>query len=133
MPGGKIWLPNLSCIEESIKENKILLEQSFQIAVVSDVNKNPLYQATEYVTEELLLCPDNLTNETQMKPLLAYSSSPFYMLTLKETRKISAPSTPKKSPRRLERRTDIDSAGAVVLDSIRDSSIFSTPTKKKRS
>ncbi len=82
-PGGKIWLPNLQCIEESLEEHSDSIKEHFTIRLVSNAKENPLFAATEQVTEELLRCPDNLTNETQMKPLLSHSSSPFYVLELK--------------------------------------------------
>jgi hypothetical protein len=44
--------------------------------------KNPLYKVTNDSTieKELLRCPDILTNTTQLKPLLNFSSHPFYQL-----------------------------------------------------
>lgn len=83
-PTGKIWLPNLQCIEESLEDNSDVIKEHFTVRLISDAKENPLFAATENVTEELLRCPDNLTNETQMKPLLSHSSRPFYVLELKE-------------------------------------------------
>lgn len=48
-----------------------------------DPKLNPLYAATEKVEIELLMCPDALTNETQLRPLLNFSDSPFYVLCTK--------------------------------------------------
>lgn len=121
--GGKIWLPNLDCIEEQISEHKNILEKYFKIDLPKNYRSNPLYEATEFVEHELLRCPDHLTNETQIRPLLDYSQTPFYCLTRrfsgdecespksttrrKNTRKISeildydsSTSTPIKFPRR---------------------------------
>lgn len=55
--------------------------------------ENPLYRATEKVEKELLMCPDALTNETQLRPLLNFSNEPFCVLELRSSFLI-APSTP---------------------------------------
>jgi hypothetical protein len=81
--GGKIWLPNLDCIQEQLDDNKVLLAPYFDIKLVKDSKTNPLYRATDNVEEELLRCPDILTNETQIRPLLDHSDHPFYVLEVK--------------------------------------------------
>jgi hypothetical protein len=78
---GRVILPNLQCVQDSIVSYQKLLALSYNIEFLSDVNLNPLFVATETVEEKLLRCPDILTNETQMKPLLEFSSYPFYILT----------------------------------------------------
>ena len=83
MPGGKIWLPNLDCIQEQLDDNKAILSKYFDIKLVQDCKMNPLYLATEDVEKELLTCPDTLTNETQIRPLLEHSDRPFYVLEVK--------------------------------------------------
>ncbi|RYH23644.1 hypothetical protein EON65_17650 [archaeon] len=68
--------------------------------------KNPLYKATELVERELLTCPDKLTNETQLRPLLALSAYPFYVLEVLQDgekggfvmKEQEVPSTPQKKP-----------------------------------
>lgn len=59
------------------------LKPYFIIRKESDPMANPLFQATETVDENLRLCPDALTNENQLRPLLNYSSQPFYVLQLR--------------------------------------------------
>lgn len=120
LSGGKIWLPNLDCIEEQLKEYNDVLSKYYKIYLVSDSLENPLYKATEDCEKELLRCPDILTNTTQIQPLLNYSDSPFFVLELKDDIK-ETPSTPKTT--RASKRT-IDS-----LDT--DSSISSGPIKKE--
>eukprot|EP01039_Chlorochromonas_danica_P000646 gene646-701_t len=79
---GKIWLPNLQCITESLSDAHDILMKHFKIRLASsaDMHANPLYSATNLVERELLSCPDALTNETQMRPLLEHSIYPFYVL-----------------------------------------------------
>lgn len=49
--------------------------------------------ATENVEKELLMCPDALTNETQLRPLLNFSAQPFCVLELRASF-LKQPSTP---------------------------------------
>ena len=78
--GGKLWLPNLDCVQCSLDEFSSEITKYFEIERVEDPMKNPLYAATENVEDELLRCPDALTNETQIRPLLIYSKAPFLAL-----------------------------------------------------
>ena len=79
--GGKLWLPNLGCVQDSIDTFRSEIIKYYVIEAVDDPLDNPLYKASEKVTSELLRCPDALTNETQLRPLLSYSKSPFLVLT----------------------------------------------------
>ena len=79
--GGKVWLPNLECVEDSINEFRAEIEKYYTVEAVANPHLNPLYAATETVEQELLRCPDSLTNETQLRPLLSYSNTPFLALT----------------------------------------------------
>ena len=79
--GGKLWLPNLGCVQDSIDSFRSEITKYYVIEVVDNPLDNPLYKASEKVTSELLRCPDALTNETQLRPLLSYSKSPFLVLT----------------------------------------------------
>ena len=79
--GGKLWLPNLGCVQDSIDTFRSEITKYYVIETVDDPLDNPLYKASEKVTLELLRCPDALTNETQLRPLLSYSKSPFLVLT----------------------------------------------------
>ena len=89
--GGKIWLPNLNCIQESLEYFIDVITEYYDVDLVSDPKLNPLYLATEDVTDELKKCPDLLTNETQLKPILEHSDKPFYCLTLRRTSGIVTP------------------------------------------
>ena len=84
--GGKVWLPNLQNVADSIESNLPCFNEYFIIHEVAEPMKNPLYVATENATEELLRCPDRMTNDTQLGPLLKRSSSPFYALVLKKNK-----------------------------------------------
>ena len=84
MKGGKLWLPNLDCVQCSIDDFRAEIEKYYIIEAVEDPNLNPLYAATECVEAELLRCPDSLTNETQLRPLLIYSKTPFLALSRRE-------------------------------------------------
>lgn len=81
-PGGKIWLPNLQFVGEAISVNRLRVETQFTVHEIPEPLLHPLYVATENATEELLLCPDNICNETQIPPLLVHSSYPFLALEL---------------------------------------------------
>ena len=85
-PGAKIWLPNMQCIEQSLEDFKAHLEPYFNIYVEKDSLANPLYLATEGAEEELLLCPDLITNSTQAIPLKSHAGEHglFYVLELRE-------------------------------------------------
>ena len=83
--GGKLWLPNLDCVHCSLGDYKEEIEKHYTIEAVEDPNMNPLYAATENVETELLRCPDSLTNETQLRPLLIYSRTPFLVLSRRHT------------------------------------------------
>lgn len=74
---------------------------------------NPLFGATERAEEDLLLCPDLITNETQVVPILEHSKSGelFYVLELKgeqadtniaagKKRKLTPTFSPEAVPRR---------------------------------
>jgi len=91
--GCKIWLPNLQCIEDSLSDFAGELAPYFIIRRESKAMENPLYRATEKVEKELLMCPDALTNETQLRPLLNFSNEPFCVLELRSAFLV-APSTP---------------------------------------
>ena len=78
--GGSIWLPNLQCVQDSVEKNKHILDKYYTVRMVSQPNSNPLFMATETVEDKLLLCPDKLTNDTQMRPLLEHSNTPFLVL-----------------------------------------------------
>lgn len=100
--GGKIWLPNLDCIQKSIHDFKETLDQYYHIRLEQNPRNNPLFLATEDVEQELLRCPDSLTNETQMRPLFKFSNSPFYCLEVKDEFDVT-PKTPTKVKSRSKR------------------------------
>lgn len=81
---GKIWLPHLKCVEDSVISFYDILDKFFDIDLVGDPLLNPLFLATEKAEEELMKCPDILTNSNQLQPLLDHSPFPFYCLTLKK-------------------------------------------------
>ena len=78
--GGRFWLPNLKCVADALVEFKSVIEEHYEVEYIAKPEKNPLYSATEQVERELLRCPDKLTNETQMRPLLDHSAFPFIVL-----------------------------------------------------
>lgn len=82
--GGELWLPHLSCVTDSLDEFKEALALYYSIDFVENPLENPLYLATEDVESELIRCPDLLTNTTQIKPLTDHSSTPFYVLRVKD-------------------------------------------------
>lgn len=76
-PNGSIFLPNLDCVEELLTAYADILEEHFMWDRVKNPLQNPLYKSTERCQKELLLCPDMLTNATQVLPLNEYSDTPF--------------------------------------------------------
>lgn len=57
--------------------------------LVRNPHKNPLFRATHDAAAELRRCPDNLTNETQIKPL--DPEMPFYVLRYRDPRLAGVP------------------------------------------
>lgn len=76
--GGKIWIPNIPCVQESLNNYSSVIRDYYRIIEIHNALENPLCAATETVTYELLQCPDALTNETQLEPL--HNISPFLCL-----------------------------------------------------
>jgi hypothetical protein len=60
------------------------LSKFFNWHSVRDPMTNPLYAATERVTDKLLQCPDMITNQTQLPPLLIYSDDPFLEMKVRQ-------------------------------------------------
>jgi len=81
--GCQIWLPNIHCIEVSLCEFHNNLIPFYTIRKEKDPKMNPLFLATEQVEDKLLMCPDALTNVTQLRPILEFSNEPFYVLELR--------------------------------------------------
>jgi len=76
---GVVILPHLKCVEDCLKAFQALLCEYYDISLC-DVHQNPLHAATDLVRDCLLLCPDKIINESQMKPLMEISNLPFYLL-----------------------------------------------------
>ncbi len=83
---GEIWLPNINTIGNSICLHRQKLELYFAIYQVPiyEVDRNPLYLATESVRDGLHRCSPPLDNANQLEYLTNYSSHPFYKLTIKD-------------------------------------------------
>jgi len=79
---GSIFLPRLQCVEESLEAFSKKLFRYYEVIPCS-AESNPLFNATELVVERLLLCPDKIINDTQMRPLLKISDLPFISLKSK--------------------------------------------------
>jgi hypothetical protein len=94
-PTAKIWLPNLQCIEESLSSFHNYLKPFFDIRLEHNAQLNPLYAATDRAEEALLLCPDLITNTTQVLPILQHSrdGALFYVLELKPVSQHSSPTS----------------------------------------
>ena len=77
---GEIWLPNKRGVSDSIKEYGENINKMYRIETVDNLNRNPLYAATDLAEEDLRLSKDNRTNQTEMQPLYEFSKFPFLML-----------------------------------------------------
>jgi hypothetical protein len=81
---GKVWLPNIDCVDKAIMDNFTALQSHYSIYKVDDVMQNPLYVASENAVELLKLNTSALlTNETQMVEIEKYSEFPFWVLESK--------------------------------------------------
>lgn len=80
---GKVWLPNLKCVRDCLKEFQDELNPYFLQSLVpwEEASTHPLFHATEMVEEELLKCPDKLNNVNQLMPILEQSNDVFVCLT----------------------------------------------------
>eukprot|EP01041_Mallomonas_annulata_P009276 gene9276-19254_t len=76
--GGHIWLPHVGHVHKMLQIYRRELEDYFIWQIVNDPTRNPLVRATDDVHHLLKLCPDNMTNETQLRPLA--EGEPFYIL-----------------------------------------------------
>lgn len=109
--GGTIWLPHLEVTRELLVCHYDTLHIYYDIDYVEDPEENPLYKATDTVEDELLRCPDKLINDTQLKPLLEYSASPFICLTKRKQQKSSNNTkmlTPNTSSKKVSRNLNND-------------------------
>ena len=80
--GGKIWLPNLQCIRESIDRFRKIIDKYYTVHPVADPKQNPLFVATENAYDELIRCPQSPTNKLQLE--LQDPTFPFFALVLNE-------------------------------------------------
>jgi hypothetical protein len=92
--GGVIMLPNMQCVDEKIIDFTDIIDSNYHVSLLTDPSLNPLYRATDDVEDELMKCPDTLTNGNQIAPLKVYSDTPFYQLVCHED--TTAIVTPKK-------------------------------------
>ena len=106
--GGKIILPNLQCIKESLEDSFDIISPYYEINFI-DKDSNPLFTATDKVRRELMKCPDVMTNETQMKPLFEYSEYPFFSLELIDSPATSKERSSDRKSKRIHDRKQNDS------------------------
>lgn len=94
-PGGIVWLPHVSHSSMMVKEFASALSTMYTIELVEDACLNPLYAATEKVTDALVAASPKaiLTNATQLPYLLQITKEPFYKLTARDISKLRTPST----------------------------------------
>lgn len=128
---GEIWLPNLNCVQELMESYADVLQEHFTWELVADPKKNPLYLATEAIEDELLLCPDTLTNETQIRPLTAFSPTPFYLLKRRPGR-LSPPSTPSSHGQLTDRETDNEDSPEQQSKGRRGAALYRADTKRQK-
>lgn len=80
--GGKVWLPNLQCIIESIDRFREYINEFYTVLAVADPMQNPLFVATENAYDEMMRCPNPPSNKAQLD--LADPTFPFLALVLKD-------------------------------------------------
>jgi hypothetical protein len=79
-PNGKMWLPWLECVDESLCEFRGKLAPSYDWKLVKDPWENPLFTATSDADPLLQSAPDTLVNANQLQYLLDYSDTPFCVM-----------------------------------------------------
>ena len=81
--GGEVWLPHVSHTANMVHEHSKLLEDMYSWELVKDPLLNPLFRATEHVTNALIQASPVaiLTNDTQLPYLLQVTDEPFYKFT----------------------------------------------------
>lgn len=62
---GALWLPNNLYVNEMVVKYANILSEDFNWSLMKPTD-NPLYQATDDVKDQLMKCPDILTNENQI-------------------------------------------------------------------
>jgi len=80
--GGMIILPYLEHVKDALQESEHEWGPLFAWSFMSDPMDHPLYVATSLAHEQLLLCPDLITNETQLPHLTRVTNTPFIVLYL---------------------------------------------------
>jgi len=91
--GGQVWLPYLKDVANFLSSCSSAIDPVFNVELVADAARNPLYSATEMCEDRLLEVrgPAIITNTTQMEPLYKFSSTPFCLLEVHAT--VEAPIT----------------------------------------
>ena len=78
-PGGMIILPLMGYVRRALDElYEEKLSTHYALSYISNPFENPLYKATEDAELELLLCPEPLVNDSQMRELC--NDTPFVVL-----------------------------------------------------
>jgi len=77
-----IYLPLLQSTDDGYKKHMREIRGTYGVWVSRNYNDNPLCMATNdsSVEEKLLLCPGNVTNKTQLEPLLKFSEFAFIQM-----------------------------------------------------
>ena len=74
--GGKVWLPNLQCITESIERFRICIDEFYTVHSVANPMQNPLYIAAEYAYDELMRCPNSPSNKAAF---IVFGAAAFFV------------------------------------------------------
>jgi hypothetical protein len=99
-----LWLPNNSYVHEMILKHSNLLSEYYTWSAIPNPSLNPLYAATDLCVDELLLCPDNLTNETQISYLMTSPGGPFLCFQPKQHLNILKPIKEKNKRKQREQQ-----------------------------
>lgn len=125
--GGLIWLPHVDHVHKMMEKYRLELEEHFIWQSVHDPTRNPLFRATDNVVADLRKCPDNMTNETQLRPLLANDDhAPFYILERVKRSEVERRRLAMISPS--ERTTTPQRPTGVPGRTTRSGTVFSTYT-----
>jgi hypothetical protein len=77
---GEIWIPNIGRCGEYLEQYASSLKQYYQVELVTNPMLNPLYAATDDITDDLVELADMCTNNNGTGDLAGASGGPFYRL-----------------------------------------------------
>jgi hypothetical protein len=135
-----IYLPLLQSTDDGYKKHRREIDGTYHVTISRKYNDNPLCMATNdsSVEEKLLLCPDNVTNKTQLEPLLKFSEFAFIRMKFVDNGSLlkfcdSMPDNSKASTTRKDQHENTDQKRKInrVSTSSKESKVYVKETAVK--